>query len=303
MPNLKTIVRLAPGTRKLGNAARGPFARTLKAFAALRSAAAPPPPPPAAALDFPPWGTGRGLFFSQAQWMGEADFVHPITDQSSFGSLRTTPFTIDFAYHIIADGADFPGNEFDAQDLLDFLVQLVELDKRLTEVHQHVRHIWRPYLIDLRKTPVFTIHWTDGTAQYFDMANGELATLASDTQFNWDLNVLHCVIANTTPGIGQAGTGDITNNGRLDHPVFIAEMQASVFGLARTVAHEAGHKFGLDHGANADPSLLMSQTSVAQKANVALEKSVSVSDTDVEKAHTNLASNNKSNPLFRKENA
>jgi hypothetical protein len=216
--------------------------------------------------------------------------------------LRATPFVVDLTYHVIADGSDFPGNQFDPVSLADLLPQVVELEARIIEVHRHVRDIWLPYLLELRKTQMFTLHWGPNAEQYFDLSSGELGQMAGDEQFDFDKQRLHCVITNGTPGIGVGQTGDFAD-GKLDRPVFAAQMRNGVFDLARTIAHEAGHTLGLPHGENTNPYRLMSQTAVPQNADVPLRKSVTLSDEEVEKVHGNLASNEGYNPGFRRESA
>lgn len=282
---------------------RQALTKTLEPFAALQPAPAVVRPVRfEAPCDCPPW-RDRLVCFEKSRWLGAARFIHPIDDISSFGpirSLRANPFVIELVYHVVADGFDLPGGEFDPDGLFDVLSQLVELDARLVEVHRRVQRIWLPYLVDLRKTRMFVFHWGPDAKKYFDLQSGEFGELASDDTLGLDKRRLHGFITNGTPGIGVANSNDI-DDGDLDRPVFAAEMFPTIDRLARTIAHEIGHVFGLSHGENNNPYRLMSQTAVPQAAGVALRDSCTLSNVEVDRVHTNLASNDQVNPGFRRE--
>jgi hypothetical protein len=244
----------------------------------------------------------RAAFFTEPSYHGDAKFVRPLTDLSNLGggyqSFRKSPFHIDITYNVIADGADFPNDNFDPQSLLDLFVQLNELNEYIEQVHGRVREIWLPYLVCLRKTPMFRLFFGEDTVQYFNVEDGELGVLDDDPTFGWTTDRLNCVLVNDMwDGVlGVAGTGDIAD-GRIDHPTFIATLRDSGPKTARTIAHEIGHKFGLGHQ-NDNPTWLMCQTGSAQSPT---ENQVYVSNAEASTVHKNLASNDETYSSLRRE--
>ncbi len=241
----------------------------------------------------------RALFYTEPNWRGQVMFRDGITDISNTGktarggksgfnnnicSVRITPFEFRVNYIVVIDDRDLPGSHNEDHTGLGGVLSLLQ---QVGDAHEVVQGILRPYLLDAVRLPTLS---TFDSRVYFDLTHGagtsrELGTMLGDADFPWRYDAFNVVLVNSlTNSVGTNST--LLGNRNLGAAIVEVRPDDELFGMGRTIAHEMVHALGIrNHGANNDPSLLMTQT-----GNVTgpLTDAVNLTDGQAETIHETL---------------
>ena len=224
----------------------------------------------------------RILLFKKKKWNGDVLFLsgkQTITDlgdedqvgkkgfRNSVNSVRITPFSVRLKYHIIKDNNGTLPRDNSSPETLEIL---------LAKMRTLASNIWEDEAM---------IKLTDGGLTYqvndalfkSECGNGEIHAAYPDLVENR----AHVFIVNEIDSLGCAGRRKVTPG------FFVASGPShSLSAMTRTLAHELGHSWGLDHGreVNPDGTKLMTQTGEANEGY-----STRIGKVQVEKVHEGLS--------------
>lgn len=235
----------------------------------------------------------RILLFKKKDWDGDVMYLsgkQSVADlgdpkqggkqgfRNSVSSVRVTNFGVGVRFHVIkrSDGAR-PRHKMSDQELENYLGKIRYAASRILEDEALIR-LKDDGIVYTVNDELFNAKCNPDRLNeiYPDLAAGRA----------------HVFIPNTLNKLGCAGTRNI-------NPAFFLASSTenhTMNEIARTLAHEFGHSWGLNHDGNVDGSRLMTQTADADKEN-----NTRLVRSQVETVHEGLSDKSGAEANFRKE--